>query len=94
MLPRNNRRYLGVEAKIVRGTGTTQAGEYVSDGVCRFVQGKYSLGHYHAVMLGYVVVGPLNKAVRSVKTQMDARSVQTAQRSAFSDARPCWYLPQ
>ena len=85
VMPRDNQKYLTVEAKRLRGTGSSLAGPYVVCGVCRFVQGKYSLGHDHAVMLGYVVVPQLTDAIQRVKNQMDSRSIQTIQQSAFSD---------
>ena len=92
VIPRDNRKYLAVEAKKVRGTGPSLARAYVLCGVCRFVQGTYSLGHDHAVMLGYVVVSPLSRAITRVKNQMDSRSIRTAEQSAFSDASAAWHI--
>ena len=93
VIPCDNRKYLTVEAKRLRGTGPSLAGAYVLCGVCRFVQGTYSLGHDHAVMLGYVVASPLARAIQRVKDQMDSRANQTAEQSAFSAAGATWRLP-
>ena len=93
VIPRDNRKYLAAEAKKLRGTGRSLARAYVLCGVCRFVQGTYSLGHDYAVMLGYVVVSPLTRAITQVKNHMDSRSIRTAEQSAFSDASAAWHLP-
>lgn len=90
VIPRNNRTYLGVEAKKLRGTGSSLAASYVTKGVCRFVNGRYSLGHDHAVMLGYVVVGPMDQAVGRVESRMDALSSRTEQQDRFADASSSW----
>ena len=79
-----------MEAKKLRGTGSSLAGSYVTEGVCRFVNGKYSLGHDHAVMVGYVVVGPMDHAVGRVEARMDALSSRTAQQDRFADASSSW----
>ncbi len=92
VMPRNNRKYLAVEAKRLRGSISTLAGPYVVCGVCRFVQGRYSLSHDHAVMLGYVVAPPLTNAIQRVNDQMDLRSTQTAQQVAFANVSAAWNL--
>ena len=90
ILPRDQRWYLAVEAKKLRGQGPSLASAYVKDGVLRFVTGKYSLGHEHAVMLGYVVVAPIDRAVRRVKAAMDQRADVTCQEAAFTpDSEIC-----
>lgn len=92
VMPRDNRKYLAVEAKRLRGAGSTMAGPYVVCGVCRFVQGRYSLRHDHAIMLGYVVAAPLANAIRQVKHQMDSKSIATAQQVPFANASTTWNL--
>lgn len=82
--PRDQRRYLAVEAKRLRGRGASLASTYVKQGVLRFVKGKYSLGHDHAVMLGYVVVPPFVSAIDKVKAAMDGHAHETHERTGFS----------
>ena len=82
--PRDQRRYLAAEAKKLRGKGPSMAGEYVEQGVLRFVNGRYARGHDHAIMIGYVVAGPLNNAVTSVKDAMDRRKSETGQCSELA----------
>ena len=56
----------------------------VPEGVLRFVTGQYSLSHDHAVMLGYVVAGPMDGVVTRVKTAMDRNAIKTRQLTQFS----------
>ena len=81
--PRDQRWYLGVEAKKLGGAASRLANLYVREGVLRFVTGQYSLGHDHAVMLGYVVDGPMDGAVGRIKTAMDRNANNTRQLSQF-----------
>lgn len=90
ILPRNPDWYLAVEAKRLRGRGRSLAASYVKEGVIRFVTGKYSLGHDHAIMLGYVVVSSADSAVTRVKASMDLRAARTRQQTAFqADSTIC-----
>ena len=82
--PRDQRSYLGVEAKKLSGAASRLANLYVSKGVLRFVTGQYSLGHDYAVMLGYVVTGPIDGAATRVKAAMDRNAVKTRQLAQFS----------
>ena len=75
---------LYVEAKRLRGAGSSLAGDYVDEGVLRFVDGSYGRGHDYGIMVGYVVVAPVSGAVSSVKTAMDHRKSQTRQLSGFA----------
>lgn len=77
--PRNQAWYLGVEAKKLKGRGDSLAGDYVDEGVMRFVQGHYSRGHDYSVMLGYVVVPTVDVAISRVQSAMAARSLATQQ---------------
>ncbi len=79
LLPRDQRWYLAVEAKKLRGRGRSLASAYVEEGICRFVSGKYSLGHDHAIMMGYVVVAPIATAVERVRRSMDRTAEKTSQ---------------
>lgn len=77
--PRNQAWYLGVEAKRLRGAGDSLAGDYVRQGVMRFIDGQYSRGHDYAVMLGYVVVPTLTSAVARVQAAMTENKKPTQQ---------------
>lgn len=81
--PVNPERYLTVEAKKLYGRGHSLGGDYVDDGVMDFVNGKYSSGHDYGIMLGYVVVGPLQRAVKAVETAMNKRTSKTKEKLPF-----------
>ena len=81
-----------VEAKRLRGAGDTLAGDYVDEGVMRFVEGSYGKGHEYGIMMGYVQVAPVSGAISSVNTAMDNRKDRTQQLSEFvSDNSICAY---
>lgn len=82
--PGNKDESLVVEAKRLRGTGASLAGEYVEQGVLRFVQGYYGRGQHFGIMMGYVLVGPLPNALRRVKEAMNSRTVQTREQAEFA----------
>ena len=86
ILPRDQRWYLAVEAKKLRGQGHSLASTYITDGVLRFVSGKYSLGHDHAIMMGYVVVAPIDRAIERVKENMAGNAKRTCQKVTFAPA--------
>ena len=77
--PRNQAWYLGVEAKRLRGAGDSLAGQYVHQGVMRFIDGQYSRGHDYAVMLGYVVAPTLTNALSRVQAAMATNRKATQQ---------------
>ena len=93
-LPRDQRWYLGVEAKKLDSATSRLANLYVRKGVLRFVDGQYSLGHDHAVMLGYVVAAPMDGAVTRVKTAMDRNAARTRQITQFSPDRDVYDHPR
>jgi hypothetical protein len=57
--------YFGLECKRV-SRSQTLAKKYVSEGIVRFVTGKYSAGHKWAGMLGFVITSELSAAVTVV----------------------------
>jgi hypothetical protein len=69
--------YLAVEAKLLYGTGSSRAGEYVEKGVMDFVNGTYSWGHTHGIMLGYILSEPIDKAISAVKEALKKRKDET-----------------
>ena len=83
---------LFVEAKRLRGAGASLAGNYVDEGVMRFVEGSYGQGHGHGIMMGYVVVAPKPSAISSVRLAMHGRQDKTQQLSEFAlDNSLCAY---
>jgi len=82
--------YLAAEAKRLRGAGDCLAYKYVNDGVMDFVQGKYGRGHNYGIMIGYVIVAPLDHAVAKVVDAMNAHKTATLERSTCQlDSRFC-----
>ena len=65
--------YVGVECKRLMPGNATLTGRYVSQGVDRFVTGKYAAGHEWGFMLGYMlglpapdVIGFIDRRIRKV----------------------------
>lgn len=83
-IPNDYDRYLAAEAKRLFGKGDSLAGKYVEEGVHDFVIGKYGKEHNYGIMLGYILVGPLLKAVASVHDAMTTRKAMTAVYAAFT----------
>ena len=55
--------YVAVECKRVSAGNSSLNSKYVSDGVTRFVAGKYAAGHAWGFMLGYVLALPVDDIV-------------------------------
>ncbi|RJR30584.1 MAG: hypothetical protein C4576_33120 [Desulfobacteraceae bacterium] len=72
--------YLCVEAKrlnaLVSGMRRSLAGEYVKDGMQRFVDGKYGRFVRHGAMLAYVLDGDTDRAMRNVEKNISKRVVE------------------
>lgn len=79
--------YLATEAKILYGTGSRLGGPYVEEGVCDFVIGKYSCGHTHGIMLGYILSSPIDKAILAVEEALDKRRKKTNEVSRFDQVK-------
>ncbi len=75
--PNDNDRYLAAEAKKLRGKGSSLAGDYVDEGVMRFVKARYGRGHDYGIMMGYVVVPTLPSAISRVEEAMTKRKTIT-----------------
>jgi hypothetical protein len=59
--------YVGIECKRI-GAGLHALNKsYVAKGVERFVNGQYATGHVRGFMLGYVIVGPVAKPLKSIR---------------------------
>ena len=82
--------YVAVECKRVRPGDATLNGRYVSQGVDRFVTGKYAAGHEWGFMLGYVLALP----VQDVIDFIDSRICQVYGQQAALQKEPAhpWSL--
>ena len=74
----NEEVYLAFECKrpnvTKNGRRRTLASEYVTDGMSRFVTGQYAKAVPHGGMIGYVLDGRTNDAMRLVEKNIDARA--------------------
>ena len=61
----NENEYFGMECKRVSSTKPNRhlAKDYVIEGVKRFVEATYSIGHDYAAMLGFVIDGKVNDCI-------------------------------
>ncbi len=75
--PNDNDRYLAAEAKKLRGKGSSLAGDYVDEGIMRFVKARYGRGHDYGIMMGYVVVSATSNAILRVEKAMAKRKIIT-----------------
>jgi hypothetical protein len=68
--------YFCLEAKrlnaLISGVRRSLADEYVREGMQRFVEGKYSRFIRHGGMLGYVLDGQVDRAIRNVERNIQA----------------------
>ncbi|MHB8084416.1 MAG: hypothetical protein ACYDHZ_01130 [Dehalococcoidia bacterium] len=79
--PTDNDRYLAAEAKRLRGKGTSLAGKYVEEGIMRFVTARYGRGHDRGIMMGYVIVPPIDQACTRVTHAMHKRRSLTKEKA-------------
>jgi hypothetical protein len=59
--------YFAMECKKITSRDKTKAKDYIAEGVLRFVSGKYSLGHSHAAVIGYVLRGKTESAAKLIE---------------------------
>ncbi|CCE98541.1 hypothetical protein SFHH103_04050 (plasmid) [Sinorhizobium fredii HH103] len=62
--------YVAVECKRVRAGDTGLNASYVTQGIARFVTGKYATGHQWGFMLGYVLSEPVDSIVAYVDDRL------------------------
>lgn len=62
--------YLGVECKRVAPGNASLNNRYISEGVERFVSGKYATGHHLGIMLAYVLQLPLLNLVEFIDNKI------------------------
>ena len=64
--------YFGIECKRLSGKRRGRLDrEYVTQGMMRFVTGKYSRRHPWGMMFGYVISGPRSSAIQFVRERVD-----------------------
>lgn len=72
--------YLCLEAKrlnaVVSGVRRSLADEYVTEGMQRFVDGKYARFVRHGAMLAYVLDGNINRAMQNVENNIRNRRAE------------------
>jgi hypothetical protein len=62
--------YFGIESKRLCSVDNELVRKYVNEGVMRFVDGKYSLDHNWAAMLGFVIDGNISNCTDRVYAQL------------------------
>ncbi len=69
--------YLCLEAKrlnaVISGVRRSLAGEYVKEGMQRFVDGKYARFVRHGAMLAYVLDGNIDRAIKNIENNIRNR---------------------
>lgn len=70
------------------GKKSTLATEYVSDGMMRFVTGQYSPRVHRSGMLGYVMDGAVDDAMRKVRQAIETRAADLAVKDALTAISP------
>lgn len=72
--------YLCLEAKrlnaVISGIQHSLAGEYVKEGMQRFVDGKYARSVRHGAMLAYVLDGNVERAKRNIQKNIRKRLLE------------------
>ena len=86
--------YLAVEAKLLFGKGDSLAGKYVEEGVMDFVNGKYSFGHSHGIMVGYILLKPIDNAISDVEKALKKRRTKTNEISPIDKVQGCFNYSQ
>lgn len=77
--------YFGIECKRISGSKAGDlAREYVTEGVARFVGGKYSPGHAWAAMVGFVVDGTIPKAIQFIVAALTSRRESIQMRDSWN----------
>jgi hypothetical protein len=69
----NENEYFGMECKKVSSTEPKRyfATDYVLEGVKRFVEGTYSIGHDYAAMLGFVIDGKVTECIDLIRDRLN-----------------------
>lgn len=84
----NEGEYFGIECKRLSGIKAGKlAGKYVTEGVARFVTGKYSPGHAWAAMVGFVIDGSAVRAVELVVKAMGSRRKSICMRADWTEEK-------
>jgi len=79
--------YVAIEAKRVGAGETTLNQRYVTEGVERFAQARYSPGHPWGFMLGYVLRQPVARSIEGINGHLE-RGYGKAARMATVETHP------
>ena len=75
----DEKNYFGIECNRLSGKNKGLDKKYVTDGLMRFITGKYSQGHQfgftRGMMLGYVINGTCERAIQLVQERIDEHRV-------------------
>ena len=82
----NEDEYVVIECKRVKANDTALNGRYVTEGVDRFVTGKYAKHHRWAFMLGYVLALPVEGVISYIDNRIIERYGPSA---ALTKHPPC-----
>lgn len=66
--------FFGFECKILGEGDCTLSGEYIDNGLCRFIEGKYCSRGSAGSMIGYVRFGKLSVVIQDIKRRVDIES--------------------
>ena len=72
--------YFGIECKRVRARRVTLAKKYVTQGVLRFVNAKYSVGHDWGALVGFAIDGDCAGSAEQVRTQLASSAAARTKR--------------
>lgn len=68
-------RFFGFECKLLTEGDKRLYNEYVENGLCRFLSGKYSAYSSTGSLVGYVKFGNLSKIIQEVKARVNAERI-------------------
>lgn len=86
--------YFGMECKKLKGGGKDLAEKYVTDGMMRFVSGKYGRGHPWGAMLGFVLDGDVDGSWKLICTHLKTLRRDTRMKGRWVVHRAWASLPR
>ena len=63
--------YFGSECKKLKENDSPRYSEYIQNGVCRYIRGKYSVECSEGSMIGYIVKGDAERIITGVVAKVD-----------------------
>jgi len=70
--------FFGFECKLLVEGDTTLCNEYVENGLCRFLSGRYCAHGSAGSLIGYVKLGNLSTIIQDIKVRVDTRNLLKA----------------